>query len=203
MMVYMSFLSRILLVTILFTLIPCRAAILPLLPGPVNKGEIEVTEAKIFPELKSKNLEGKEYLLPKDLDTEISILVLAYKRKQQKNVDAWLTAIKENKLDICPSIKSYELPVLKQFNPFIRFNIDNGMRYGIDDKDKREHVLSIYVDKESFNKSLNITSEEDVHILVIRKNGNILWQEEGDVNEEKLTALKSFFKIIDLVSFDI
>ena len=171
-----------------------KAALLPILPGPVNKDKVTMSETKTFPKLKSKNLEGNEYLLPKELESEISILVLAYKRDQQKDVDAWLTAIKENELDICPAVTSYEVPVLKQLNSFIRFNIDNGMRYGINDKAKRERVLSIYVDKDSFNKALAINTEKTVHTLVIRKNGEILWQKPGNVSEEKIAELKNFLK---------
>ncbi|MCH2226946.1 MAG: hypothetical protein MK033_04155 [Candidatus Caenarcaniphilales bacterium] len=173
-----------------------KAAILPILPGPVNQGEITMADHNHFPELKSKNLEGKEYLLPQDLETELSILVLAYKRDQQKDVDAWLSGIKEKEIDICPVIRSYEVPVLKQFNTFIRFNIDNGMRYGIDDKSKREHVLSVYVDKESFNQALEIASEETVHTLLVRQSGEILWKESGTVDDEKLNELKDFLKFL-------
>ena len=93
-------------------------------------------------------------------------------------------------------IRSYEVPVLKQFNTFIRFNIDNGMRYGIDDKSKREHVLSVYVDKESFNQALEIASEETVHTLLVRQSGEILWKESGTVDDEKLNELKDFLKFL-------
>lgn len=192
----MKLIIRILLIIFVLNATTSKAAILPILPGPVNESKVTMSKEKTFPKLKSKNLNGKEYLLPEELETEISILVLAYKRDQQKDVDAWLNAIKENELDICPAVTSYEVPVLKQFNSFIRFNIDNGMRYGINDKAKREHVLSIYVDKESFNQALNLDSEESVHTLVIRKSGEILWQEKGTVNTDKISKLKNFMKTL-------
>lgn len=188
--------TLLLLLLALFTLniTASEAVMLPILPGPVNEGKVTMNKAKTFPKLKSKNLEGKEYSLPQELESEISIIILAYKREHQKDVDAWFTAIKENELDICPAVTSYEMPVLKQFNSFIRFNIDNGMRFGINDKVTREHILSVYVDKESFNKTLDISTEETIHTLVIKRNGEILWQKPGNVDDEKIADLKNYLK---------
>lgn len=171
-----------------FTNITAEAAILPISWGPVHKSKIEA-KVNHFPSINAMNLEGEKMTIPKDLAGKFQILLVAFKRKQQKDIDTWLSAlstyVRANK-----ELQIYELPTLKKFGPIMRFNINNGMRYGIASKDARSRTVTLYLEKQNFNKSLNISTEEQIHTFLINEQGLILWKASGRADNRKVAELK-------------
>ena len=47
-----------------------------------------------FPIVKASNLEKRELSLPADFEGERNLLLVAFEREQQKNVDTWLREMK-------------------------------------------------------------------------------------------------------------
>jgi predicted alpha/beta-fold hydrolase len=52
--------------------------------------------------------------------------------------------------------------------------------------------VPLYVNKTQFLQSLQISSEQDVVLLLTDKGGHVLWRSAGAVNESKKAALISF-----------
>ena len=94
-----------------------------------------------------------------DLSGKLNIVIVAFKRNQQEDVNTWIEAlggfVKANS-----DIELYELPTLKNFNMLMRLNINNGMRYGIASKESREQTITLYLDKGSFKSRLLIPNEK-------------------------------------------
>ena len=170
-------------------LLPTQAAILPIGPGSIMTQEIKSGRSDAFPAVTGSNLEGKLFQIPTDLESDLNVLIVAFKRKQQEDINPWideLKKIKNNKFSI------YEVPTLKQMNNFVRFNINNGMRYGIPSKEQREKTITLYLDKESFKKRLAIKTEDEIIVFVVNKSGKILHREQGLFTKAKLNKLKKF-----------
>lgn len=166
------------------------AAIMPISWGPVSKKSIGQGSSKQFPNLRGLNLEGDQVDLPDDFKTKFNILIIAFKREQQEDVNTWI-----QDLDLYVKQRSdlelYELPILKQFNPLMRFNINNGMRYGIPNQTSREHTITSYLDKASFKSRLLIPSEDEILSLLVNSEGQILWRSTGLSSPEKIESLKT------------
>ena len=182
-----------LLYSVIFSIIFCssaNAAIFPILWGPSSKKPIPQTSSQSFPSVKGMNLEGDKFLLPGDLSAELNIVIVPFERTQQEDVNTWIEAldgfVANNK-----EIELYELPTLKNFNLFMRLIINNGMRYGIDSKESREHTITLYLDKESFKSRLSIPNENQIQIFLINQQGEIFWRESGLANAQKIQTLKS------------
>ena len=86
-----------------------------------------------FPRLIASNLEKRTLTLPDDFEGSRNLLLVAFQREQQQQVDTWLREMRRfEKLD--PEFRFYELPTIQSPNRLVRWFIDTGMRRGIPEK---------------------------------------------------------------------
>jgi hypothetical protein len=143
----------------------------------------------MFPTLSATNLEGQRFQLPNDLKGELNIVIIAFKREHQELVEEWvpfLTILVQNN----PSLAFYELPTLNSSYLLIRWMINGGMRSGISDKEARERTITLYTNKKEIKRQLNIPNEETIYIILIDKNGRIIWRTNDKYTEEKAQELE-------------
>jgi hypothetical protein len=146
-----------------------------------------------FPDIEGKNLDGKRFHLPRDFEGAMNLVIIAFQREQQLVVNTWLPTadLLEN---IYPELRYYELPTISRMNPFVRWFINTGMRSGIKDPKSRRKTITLYLDKAAFCRSLGITREDIIFILLVDKTGKILWRSEGACDVEKAKNLSDFIK---------
>ena len=155
-----------------------------------KKAQTKDSEA-IFPAVEAANLEGRKYTLPKDFEGERNILTIAFQREQQNDIDTWTPLVKEL-TGKNSSLHYYELPTIGKFAGMFRGMINGGMRKGIPDINARNATITLYLDKASFRKSLKLPDEKRIYILVVDRQGKILWRNEGIFSKEKGEALAKF-----------
>ncbi|MBD3213146.1 MAG: hypothetical protein GF311_11110 [Candidatus Lokiarchaeota archaeon] len=141
-----------------------------------------------FPELEGSNLEKKLFNLPNDLQGRLNIIIIAFKRTQQSDIDEWRFYLSE-KIQEEDDIHIYEIPTLSYSYRFMRFMIDGGMRSGIPDREIRDHTITLYLNKNSFKKALDIKSEDKIHLLLLDNEGNIFWRDKGKFYDKKMKEL--------------
>ncbi len=144
--------------------------------------------AGTFPKLTASNLEKQALKLPEDFAGERNLLLIAFQREQQKNVDTWLQEMK--RFDWAPDFRYYELPTIDKLNPVARWFINSGMRRGIPDRDARARTITLYLDKSSFRKVLNLPDEKQIYAVLIDRSGHVLWRAAGDFDEAKAASLE-------------
>jgi hypothetical protein len=86
-----------------------------------------------FPQLAARDLSGREVTLPAGLPGERNVVLIAFRRDQQKLVDTWVPWL-EQRAAADPGLRFVELPAIGlQWEP-ARPAIDGGMaaarRYG-------------------------------------------------------------------------
>ncbi len=143
-----------------------------------------------FPEVKGRNLNGRQFTLPKDLEGEANLIFVAYKMNQQDDVNTWLPLAKELQKSK-EGLRFYELPTLPEFGPAMQSYTDNGMRSGIRDQETRHLTITLYIDRESFLKALHIPNMDAIHALLVNRKGEILWRSEGRLDAEKEASLRA------------
>ena len=141
----------------------------------------------IFPRMTATNLEKQTLSLPEDLAGDHNLLLIAFQREQQKNVDTWLHEMK--RFESLPNFRYYELPTIDRLNPIARWFIDSGMRRGIPDREARARTITLYLDKVAFRKELNLPDETRVYAVLVDQSGRVLWRAEGDFDESKAASL--------------
>ena len=142
-----------------------------------------------FPKLKASNLENQTFSLPEDFAGERNLLLIAFQREQQANVDTWLHQMK--RFETSPGFHYYELPTIDRLNPFFRWFINSGMRRGIPDRNARARTITLYLDKPSFRKALNIPDEKRIYAILVDRSGRVLWRAAGDYDEAKAASLQA------------
>jgi hypothetical protein len=141
-----------------------------------------------FPKLQASNLEKRLLNLPGDFDGSRNLLLVAFQREQQEQVDTWLREMKRFE-EVDPGFRYYELPTIQSPNRLLRWIIDTGMRRGIPDPKARARTITLYIDKVPFLKALGITDERRIHCFLVDRTGRVLWRTEGMFEESKGLSL--------------
>lgn len=143
-----------------------------------------------FPKVEGSNLEGRHFRLPGDFDGELNVVIVAFKREQQKNVDTWTASLKKLASKHV-GLHVYELPTLGRTYRLMRPIIDGGMSRGIPDRSTREATITLYIDKTPFRKALGIRTENVICVLLVARDGKVLWRGEGDFSESAAASLEA------------
>jgi ATP10 protein len=141
-----------------------------------------------FPTVSGSNLSRKKYNLPDDFEEKYNLVIIPFKQWQQWVVNTWAEFAQQLESDN-RHLRTYELPTIQNLNRFSQKFINEGMRAGIPDQKLRDRVITLYIDKASFRRSLGIPHEEDVFIYLVDRAGNVLWNSRGELTTEKKQSL--------------
>jgi hypothetical protein len=141
-----------------------------------------------FPQVEGSNLLRSKLSLPADLEGELNILFIPFYQWHQNLVDGWVPLARQLERDY-PGVFYYELPVIRSMNFLSRTFINEGMRAGIPDHTIRERTITLYLDKAAFRRALDIPGEDTITVLLVDRDGNIIWRDEGSYSTEKGAAL--------------
>lgn len=127
-----------------------------------------------FPRLDARNLNGRRFRLPDDLEGEINVLLVGFEIRHQAPMDSWLPAI-EALAASRPGLRVYELvPVARALLP-ARPVIDGGMVAGIPDPAARARTLTAYTDLGAFIAALGLPDARDIALFLVERGGRIRW----------------------------
>jgi hypothetical protein len=143
-----------------------------------------------FPNVKASNLAKRDLNLPADFEGDRNLLLVAFEREQQKDVDTWLREMKRFE-ELDPGFHYYELPTIQRPNALLRWFIDTGMRRGIPDRKARERTVTLYLEKKPFCDALLITDQKKIYAFLVDREGKVLWRSEGLFDETKGASLRS------------
>jgi hypothetical protein len=143
-----------------------------------------------FPTVTFDNLERQTFTLPRDFGGERNVVFIAFLRKQQDDIDTWVPFVKPL-VERTRGTEYYEIPTIKRMIAPMRWFINSGMRGGIDDRAARERTITLYLDKEPFKRSLAITDENTIYVMIVDREGRVLWRTAGRFNAEKGAELEA------------
>jgi hypothetical protein len=142
----------------------------------------------MLPTVTARNLQRSRVTFPDDLEGERNVLLIAFQQWQQRSIDTWLPFVKQLESDH-EALYYYELPVIQSLNPLARLFINEGMRAGIPDSTARERTITLYLDKPAFRQALGLPDEEDIYVLLVDRDGRVLWRTTGEFSPEKGASL--------------
>jgi hypothetical protein len=124
--------------------------------------------------------------LPQELPGEKSLVLMAFEREQQKNVDTWINGMKLTD----SAIPWIETPVINPQNRLFRAFINGGMRRGITDQKSRERTITLFTDRNALLKAMGLPEITSViYAVVVDRAGNVLVSVEGDYTVEKANLI--------------
>jgi hypothetical protein len=170
------------------------AGAVPLYAADAASGEkgtvMQTTEnqniGKKFPAVNAETLEGNKAIVPDDAAGKVTLVVVAFLRENQSQLDSWLNPFYE-KFGSRKDVMFYEVPMISGGYRFMKPIIDGGMRGGLP-KFKHKHVVTMYGDVQSYQQALGLDVRNGYAFLLDR-NGIIRWQEQGFSTPATRTAL--------------
>jgi predicted transcriptional regulator len=141
-----------------------------------------------FPQVTGSNLLRRKVTLPDDLQGKLKILFIAFQQWQQTLVDSWVSTARQLEQSF-PGVQFYETPVIQKMNAISQTIINEGMRAGIPNQATREKTITLYIDKKALRRALEIPNEDTIWVLMLDRQGNVLWRAEGAYSQEKGEAL--------------
>ena len=159
-------------------------------------GRDQAASPAAFPAVDGRTLLGNNVELPADFPAARTLAVVAFQRGQQSRVDRWIE--RAVAAGVPPTTRGatgshpvavVEVPVLStQWRPVRRF-IDGGMTAGIGDPDVLARTITVYTDVAAFQRLLDIPSSNDVHALVVDREGTILARGCGDPDDTSWSVI--------------
>lgn len=143
----------------------------------------------VFPTVAGRDLEMRERALPAAFEGTRRLVLVAFQRWQQQEVDTWLgPAAKIAAGDA--DFRYYEVPTLGRGYSWMRGFIDGGMRRGVPDPAARARTITLYLDKAPFLRELAISDEKHITVLLLDGHSRIVWRVTGPCDETKLRELQ-------------
>lgn len=143
-----------------------------------------------LPIVQGVNLARQSLTFPNEFAGELNLVFVAFQQWQQRDVDTW-GPLAETLRQRTPSFEYYEFPTIQRLNFLARTFINEGMRAGIPNKATRRRTITLYIDKRPFKQALNITTEDQIWVFLLDRQGNVLWHTSGPFTPEKGTALET------------
>jgi len=141
-----------------------------------------------FPIVSGSNLQRKKLTLPQDFQGERNLVLIAFQQWHQTQVDTWIPFARQLE-KTHPAVRYYELPTIQRLNTLARTFINEGMRAGIPDLVARERTITLYLDKRAFRETLQLPGEDDICVLLLDRQGRVLWRAEGAFTPDKGESL--------------
>ena len=136
-----------------------------------------------FPQIKAEDLNGKAVELPKDLPGNPTVILVAFVRKQQEEIDQWVEALDLNKE---ASLTEWiELPYVGSRALPFKIVIDKGMRSGITSTEDRARTITVYEDHKILVDALKLKGLDRIYVIVAEPGGKIRVVVEGPPDKEK------------------
>jgi hypothetical protein len=150
-------------------------------PFPTSEAA-DVPPVPRLPAVTGKDLNGKPWKAPADFPADRTLVILGYEQEQQAAIDTWTAGMGLTRTE--NTLPWVEMPVIDEPGMVMRWVIDTGMQSGIPGKAARSHVWTAYTDRQAFLQSCGIDSVQDIHVLVVTRDGAILAMESGRHTDE-------------------
>jgi hypothetical protein len=149
-----------------------------------------------FPAVGGRSLLGVDLVLPGAFPADRTLVVVAFQRWHQARVDRWIAravaagvpSTTRGRTGPVP-VAVVEIPVLSSRWRPVRGFIDGGMTAGIGDPDVLARTIKVYTNVAAFRRSLAIPDGDDVHALVVTRDGAVLARRRGDPDEAAWDAI--------------
>jgi hypothetical protein len=141
-----------------------------------------------LPDLMGRSLLGVELRLPADLPAERTLVLLAFRQRQQAQVDRWIEkAVRELGVPASPLAPGFdgsravvEVPCLGRRWRLARRAIDGGMASSIAQPPILARTITVYDDVGRILRGVGATSREAVQARVALRTGAILAAADGE-----------------------
>lgn len=127
-------------------------------------------------------------LLPQALPGERTLAIVAFQHSQAPEVEAWIEGLQ---LRRNTGIAWVRMPVLNDPGDAVsRSMLENRLMARFDGHGDKANVLPVFTDRAAFVRSAGLESVDQVHAIVLNRQGEVLARAQGPFDESKAQALR-------------
>ena len=152
---------------------------------------LAVGVAQQFPRLQEQNLNGQQVVLPEAASGKIAVLVLGFTRSSQNPCGAWAKRVLDD-FGKSSGVVLYQLPVLEDAPRPLHGMIVSGIKKGVPEN-VRGTFVPVMHDEAALKKLVgwSESSADDAYVILLDRNGAILFQTHGATPDPAYAALHS------------
>ena len=143
-----------------------------------------------FSAIQATSLDRTHMHLPANFSGQLNLVIISFAREQQQAVDTWIPAARKIE-SAHGQFRFYELTTMSRENLLYRWWFDESLRSNTTDKDMRSRILTAYVNKRAFKKSLHIENEKRVVAILVDPKGTVYWRGDGSCADSDISAILS------------
>ncbi len=143
-----------------------------------------------FPTIQATSLNGAHLNLPANFSGQLNLVIISFTREQQQEVDSWIPAARKIE-SAHAKFRYYELPTASRENLLYRWWFNGALRSNTTDLELRSRILTAYVGKRAFKKSLHIANEKKAVAILVDQKGHVYWRADGSYREQDMPAILS------------
>jgi hypothetical protein len=151
-------------------------------------GGAQPAKQAAFPTVTSYSLDKQKVTLPNGLEGQTNLLLLSFKEEQQGDINSWMPAAQALQ-HLNFQFRYYQIPVAEKENFIFRWWESSSMRSDQTDPETWHWIVPLWVDRHKFFASLDIPNDKQVVVLLIDRQGHVLWRAAGPMTPDKRTAL--------------
>lgn len=140
-----------------------------------------------FPEIKGELLSFKKITLPKHCKGKVSILIVAFKRETQAQVDTWTTPLLKE-FSKNSEFQFLEIPMISSLYSWFSGYIDNGMRGGIIES-MHKNVMTYYGPLGDYYSYFDVQDKKLCYLFLLDREGKIQFLTKGESDSQQLRLL--------------
>jgi hypothetical protein len=146
--------------------------------------------------VQGRALDGTVVELPAQLPARCTVVVLAFRQRQQRDVDRWIDlavalGVPASPLGVAGPMETavIEVPVLGRRYLGARRFIDGGMAMSIADPAVLARTITVYTDPVGFRRRCGVPTAEEVTVLLADRDGAVTWHRTGPPQADDRAAL--------------
>ncbi len=147
-----------------------------------------------FPEITGELLSYKKITIPEHCKGKVSILIVAFKRGTQPQIDSWTTPLMQE-FSNNSDFRFLEIPMISNFYSWISGYIDNGMRGGIVES-MHKNVMTYYGPLDTYFTYFGVEDKKLCYLFLLDREGKIQFLANGESSSEQLAILFQKVKIL-------
>jgi hypothetical protein len=147
-------------------------------------------DAEVFPPIDAELLTGDALALPAALPTERGVVLVAFERAQQKQIETWLPKLRPM-ADGDAGLSVHVVNCMPaDTGGFTRVMAETAMKTFLP-KEKKQITALTYVELEGMRQKLGLPDLGDISVFVIDRSGKVHAHVRGAMTTEKLARLRA------------
>ena len=149
-------------------------------------------QSQQFPVIKAETLSQEKIVFPEITKGKTALILIAFKRQTQGQVDSWLDPFIEEFGDN-ELVTFYEIPMISNSWKWMSSWIDSGMRAGVPAY-KHDHVATYYGPLSEYFEYFDVQDKRLCYVFLLDENGKIIWRNQDAATRESYNELSQLVR---------